>query len=286
MSKWVPDEWRCPHCGGSTWQDRCARPRCSVNSAKHMRRHGERLRYNLGSFKGKILMVTLTAPGVRGGCPWDPGLCTRKGPHTHSGENGCKVEQLAADVWNDAMWDSWQKLHRKARERASRKVPGVGSRLLSKSPEYQKRGVFHLHILYGAATAREIHWTAVYVHALKSLATAEGFGEQIEVGHWSPAAGAGGYVAKYVSKAKGVKQAWEQGTLPARAFYVNPKLTSRTGVTIRMLKRKGTLWFEGLDVRLPALAALSKLEAMIDEPVPAWLVEKLDGVTVRGPPVA
>jgi hypothetical protein len=231
-------------------------------------------------------MVTLTAPGVRGGCPWDPGLCKIKGPHEHTGPNGCRVEKLAADVWNDQMWASWQKLHRRARERASRKVPGCTSKLLSKSPEWHQRGVFHLHVLYGASTAKDLHWMATYVVALKALATSEGFGDQLEVGRWGQAAGAGAYVAKYVSKVQGVKSAWEQGTLPARAFYVSPTLTSRTGVTIRMLKRKGVLWFEGLDVSLAALAALSKLEAMLAEPVPTWLVEKLDGVTVRGPPVA
>jgi len=230
-------------------------------------------------------MVTLTAGGVQDGLPWDPGLCSRKGEHKHSGEAGCKVERLSAEHWNDRMWGRYQVLHRKARERAKRRVPGVRSCLLAKAPELQRRGVYHLHVLLGASTAAELAWSMAYVEALQELLAGSGFGAQFVVGHWAPARSAGGYVAKYVSKTEGVRKGWETGELPARAFYVSHRCTGRTGVTMRILKRRGRLWFEGLSVPINVFAVLREYEVALGRELTRRELLCLDGVGDRAPPV-
>lgn len=248
-----------------------------------MRRHGERLRFNVRACRGRVLMVTLTAPGVRGGCPWDPAQCRVREPHEHAGHLGCRVEALSAELWNDGMFDAWQRLHRKARERASRRVSGCGSRLLAKSPELQVRGVLHLHVLFGAATSREVAWVDAYVAALRALAGSERFGEQLRVGDWGPASDAGGYVAKYVSKTEGMRQWWEDGRLPARAFYVSSGLTMRTGVTMRTLKRQGRCWYDGVVVPTMALGDLVAFERSLGRELTVRELVGLPGARRRGP---
>lgn len=273
----------CPQCGRSLWKGRCARPRCSGNSAKHMRRHGERLRYNVRSCGGQVLMVTLTAPGARAGCPWDPTRCRIRGPHKHSGPSGCRVESLHASFWNEEIFDRFQLAHRRARERASRQVKGCGSRLLAKSPELQLRGVLHLHALYVASTAAEMAWVMAYVAALRQLAGAAGFGEQLKVGHFGPAYDAGGYVAKYVSKTEGMRAFWEDGRLPARAFYVSARVTQVTGVTMRSLKWQGRCWYEGLVVSTSALAEVREYQRLLGRELNRSELCCVEAVRKRGP---
>lgn len=228
-------------------------------------------------------MVTLTAPGVEGGCPWDPAQCRVRGEHDHSGPLGCRVEALSAEIWNDGMFDSWQKLHRKARERASRRVSACGSMLLAKAPELQLRGVLHLHVLFSAATSVEVEWVNVYMAELRRLAVAEGFGEQLKVGDWGPAADAGGYVAKYVSKTEGMREWWEDGRLPARAFYVASRVTMTTGVTMRTLKRQGRCWYEGVVVPTIALSEVSGFERALGRELTLTELLGITAVRKRGP---
>jgi len=271
----------CEHCDRRLWRDfPCGHVRCSSNSRKHLRRHGERLAENIRRCGGQVLMLTLTAPGARGGCPWDPTRCTIRGPHEHSGPDGCRVESLHAELWNDQCLEFVARLNGICRERAHRQVKGVRSRYLAKTVEMQARGVLHPHLLLCARTPLERRWCEAYVAAARGVAASVGFSEQLRVGEWGPPEQSV-YVAKYCSKPGGVQPLWESGRLPARAFYVCSEMTVATGVTIRSLRRRGQLWFEGVRVSTSALASLREFERALGRSLGRSELVCLDGVSLR-----
>lgn len=220
---------RCDFCDRPLWRDRCSSSRCRENSQRHLRRHGERITLNLARFPGDVVMLTVTGPGSDVLPP-----CERTGLD-------------AISQWNATMTDRWRKLRRVACQSAHRKVRGQRNGVLVVVPELQRRGVLHVHVVLGAESVLERRWCEAFVRSVRKNARRHGFGRQIHVGkRWdSAASAAAGYlskVASYVSKARGLQGLWEDGTLPGRSFYVARRLTSATGVTMRMLRRRGIAW--------------------------------------------
>jgi hypothetical protein len=254
-------DWRpwCPECGRRVWRGKPCQSRCCPSRASaYLRRQAKRLLGNLGVFRGDVVMLTLTAPGADV-LPWDGSVCANRGPHRHRGPDGCRLVQrmdvedgrlMGALAWDEQMWGNWSRLRKAASERA-RRAAKCRSGLLVTVPERQRRGVWHLHLVVGAEAAQERAWGEAFGAALQELAPAYGFGSQVDRGdRWRPAVGGGvaGYVAKltrYIAKAQGVREQLVANRLPGRAFYVSRRLTARSGITMRSLRRRSEVWAEG-----------------------------------------
>jgi hypothetical protein len=174
-------------------------------------------------------MLTLTAPG-------DDTL-PRASFHQPFG-NGWQ--------WNRAMMARWRDLRAAAVKYANRKVPGQPSGVLVYVPERQKRGALHLHVVLGAETQLQRRWCEAFGRYCVRNKRRYGFGRESALDRqWTRAAeGLGRYVGKlgrYITKGR-LSEAWETGELPARAFYVSRRLLDCSGVTIRLLRRRVSLW--------------------------------------------
>lgn len=148
--------------------------------------------------------------------------------------------------WNAAMMGRWRDLRAAAVKYANRKVPDQRSGVLVYVPERQRRGALHLHVVLGAETHLEKRWCEAFGRYCMRNKRRYGFGQQSKLDRqWSRAAESlDKYVSKlarYITKGR-LTEAWETGELPARAFYVSRRLLGCSGVTIRLLRRRVSLW--------------------------------------------
>jgi hypothetical protein len=252
----------CDGCGKSLWRGRCGRDRCERNSARWLRRHCRRLQINLAACTGELLMFTITGPG---GSP----------------------SQFDVWAWNTDSWRRMQRLRDLAGKQASREVPDVSSRLVAWVPELQARGMLHFHLVFEASNLAEKRWAERYCRYLRAHAVEHGFGPQTAKGRWGREA-VGRYVSKlagYLTKGSDLRESWEAGDVPPRAFYVARRLTDVSGCTMRRLRLSGRLWAaERLSVPAPAMAAWAGYERAFGRPLTRWELLCLPGVSQRGPP--
>lgn len=236
-----------------------------------------KFRENLRAYDGLAAMVTLTAPGVDAGLVWDRESCTH-GPSERCGKkHACKVVPEVAERWNEASRGWWSELNRVCKQHADRALrrqdfDRKGGVLLY-AWELQGRGVWHLHYALGMETAWERVWAWEYVKAMRELAPRYGFGYVDAKPLRSPqlAERASGYLSKYLVKWKddGSMEVTETVKSAGRSLlnYVSPRLTAKSGVTMRVLRqvRIAWAWREGFlpdDVIDPfeLMAALCLLE--------------------------
>lgn len=148
--------------------------------------------------------------------------------------------------WNREMMRRWRDLRAAAVKYADRKVPSQRSGVLVYVPERQRRGALHLHVVLGAETQLQRRWCEAFGRYCVKHKTRYGFGPVSDLDRqWSAASeGLNEYVGKlgrYVTKGR-MSEAWETGELPARAFYVSRRLLECSGVTIRLLRRRVSMW--------------------------------------------
>jgi hypothetical protein len=260
-----PDErvsWPCARCGRNLdMYGRCRRRTCPGYVKTWLRHQKRRVTENMGAFgQGSTVaqstMYTITAPGkwgVRNAAgettyrlPFVPARCKRVGPHTCSGEIGCRVDPVAAEKWNETAFARRRQLHRAAYARTVRKHGTGVCRALVVVPEMQARGVLHFHGIIGAESAAEMAAGITYLEALRDLAGDYGFG-QVHLGNgWHGGSHAAGYASKavkYIGKGSAagtwLEKAVVAGEIPSRAIDVAPHLVKRTGVTMRLLRLAG-----------------------------------------------
>lgn len=187
----------------------------------------------------RIWMVTLTAPGVDGGLPWDEEHCWHLGEHVHSGPNGCRVQAAPAALWNENAPAWWTELHRQARQAAKRSV-STAPELLVKIWEPQKRGVNHLHLVLGYTTPAERQAAGLYVQELDRLRERHGFGFVDSKAPVKEPSAAAAYLSSYFVTGKGKKVSLRESVqseiLPRSIFYVATWLSRRSGITMRSLR--------------------------------------------------
>jgi hypothetical protein len=198
-----------------------------------------------GLDRGYLEVVT-TAPGTDAGLVWDEARCKIAGPHVHSGDDGCRVVQAAADLWNERSLEWWSLLHEAAQERTRRAV-GARAYVVFKIPEEHKRGVRHGHSLLGYTTPLERSAADFYVDTLRELAPSYGFGFVLPARRREAGTGAGAaYFASYFIDGKGRKaaitEAVQSKVLDGCTIYVSPRLTMRSGITMRALRLRRYLW--------------------------------------------
>lgn len=190
--------------------------------------------------------VVVTAPGVDAGLVWDEARCVVAGPHRCSGDLGCKVVQGAADLWNERSLQWWAKLHESAQE-ATRRATGARAYVVFKIPEVHKRGVRHWHVLLGYTTPLERASAKRYHQELNERAPRYGFGYSLPPRERAAGNGAGAaYFASYFVDGKGGKaaitEAVKSRVLDRCSIYVTPRLSMRSGITMRSLRLRRYLW--------------------------------------------
>jgi hypothetical protein len=217
-----------------------------------------KIRENLRAYGGLVSMCTLTAPGQDAGLVWDRATC-RHGPAERCGRRfGCRVLPAAAELWNEQSRGWWRELNHRAKTRADRAVQRQGYEykggLLVYEWELQGRGVWHLHFVVGMETPVERVWAFEYVRAMREIAPRTGFGfvDAKPLHSPQPAERVGSYLSKYLAKwsQDGGFEVTETVKSAGRSLlnYVTPRLTARSGVTMRVLRdvRIAWAWREGL----------------------------------------
>jgi hypothetical protein len=297
----------CPHCFSNLWQGaRCKRRTCPGYAPIYLRDHAERLKAALAEWEGETTIATLTAPGARV-LPWDPRRCKARGPHAHSGPAGCEVDRWAAADWNRTATKRLSALIHAASERVRR--ANVGSPHVLATVLELKRGVFHAHIVLGyeGFTRKALD---VFLDALDDLRGEYGFGTSkrggFDRGHPGRFSGphAGLYTSKYLRPdgAKGsfipalirmeqlIKRYPETGrpVEQIRPVFVSPKLTRRSGVTMRFLRwSRRAYYVYGVRTRAEALFVwrLVELFGLEARPVREWEVAQLPVENPDPPPI-
>jgi hypothetical protein len=195
-------------------------------------------------------VVAVTAPGVET-LPWDVTHCSGRGPHRHSGLDGCRVHPAAGRAWNESAGERYARLWKAAQVAADRMLRrhGYGGKLprrIGNAWSPQARGVWHVHEALPAETAIERLWARTVVEYLHRCGEREAWGYVDRnplrgrgYGHEQAAAYLARNAAGYLSENASAPE-W----LPGRRLraYVSRRLTTETGVTIRALRQASYLW--------------------------------------------
>lgn len=245
----------CPECFHTLWAGgTCKRRTCPAYAPRYLRDQAERLKAGLAVWEAETTIATLTAPGADV-LPWDPTLCKIEGPHRHSGPDGCAVDQWAAAAWNRTVTRRLSSLNHAARERVRRAkllAPDILASVLE-----TKRGVFHAHVILGYEPCQR-QGLELFLDVLDELRGEYEFGTSRGGGFDRGRPGfftgphAGLYSSKYLrpDSAKGsfvpvlrkIEELSERdpntGRMrdQVRPVFVSPKLTRRSGVTMRFLR--------------------------------------------------
>lgn len=196
---------------------------------------------NLESYDGEVTLSAVTAPG-QDVLPWDRSRCTHALGEVCSGKKGCRVDRAAARQWNRTAPRRWRELHRVASQRCRRRY-GAGSLVLvGRVWEFQARGVLHVHPLLGVATPVNRAAADAYLQLLQDLGGKYGFGfSEGRVRRMSGRACAA-YVSSYFVGGKGrkldIRETVRHPEVPGHVVHVSTRLTQRTRVTMRYLRRR------------------------------------------------
>jgi hypothetical protein len=195
----------------------------------------------------RVRLGAVTAPGVEGGLPWDESVCADRGPHKHSGLDGCRVIAEAASLFNERASAWWSELHHEASQAVLRKL-GFRPVLLARIWELQKRGVLHVHPLLGYSTPTERAAADLYFQELARLAPAHGFGYLERKRKTMAAKASAAYLSGYFVKGKRGKlsltETVKSAEMPRSIVYVAPWLSQKSGWTMRSLRLKRFLWVQ------------------------------------------
>lgn len=212
------------------------------------------LRENLNVTKPHVRLITVTPPGADV-LPWDPTLCTERGPHDHSGPAGCKVERNAAEEWNLSVPRRWTGLHKKAQQRIVREF-GRRAQVLARVFQLQARGLLHVHVVMDDETLSDRIVVERYVVHLKELAPEWGFGFVDAKDSRMDRGRAARYLSGYFAgdETSQLAQAVTRPDAPRRPVYICPTLTQFTRCTMRRLRRVRHLYMIRRDRTLFAKA--------------------------------
>lgn len=249
----------CPN--GNVYHPSCKKRGCRVCGGPWARDAYTVIRFNLESWGRPVTVIAITPPG-QDRLPWDRDRCLRLGLHGHrakcEGGKGCRVQDRALREWSETLTWRAGKL-RKAAYQAIRNsgMTEPPPAWLERTYEPQRRGAAHLHIVIPYGTFSEKRVAQAYVRELKRLAPHYDFGNvDGKLKAWS-----GGEAAKYLAayltgrnskKGKSTMRAnIADPNLPSSLFWVSPRLSKETLVTMRSLRRARHLWAARRDAAVP-----------------------------------
>src|SRR4051794_21894437 len=132
---------------------RCKSRKCSSCGQLWAGDQRKRLVGNLDSYAGPVWLCTITAPG--------------KDRLAHDRDGN--VTWAAAYLWNKSAPFHRRRLHHRAAQE-TRRATGRRASVLAWVWQYQQRGVLHVHIVLGVATAVERAAANAYVNFLGRFA--------------------------------------------------------------------------------------------------------------------
>jgi len=223
----------------------CRRRRCPGYAPLWAGDQRRKLFENLAAYEGgNVVVLAVTGPGADV-LPWDEKHCRALGEHVHSGPRGCRVDRLAARLWNETAPQRWRDLHRQVYISVRRQ--GVRPRLLARVFELQRRGVLHVHPVLGFKTPAERHAAHLYAKYLFGLAPRYGFGHTERKLASRSAKRIAAYLSSYFVTGKRGKLSLQDSVMspemPRSIIHVSTELTRRTGVTMRELRFRRFVWF-------------------------------------------
>jgi hypothetical protein len=234
----------CKHCGALVPQGHRHFARWCPGNADLWAGDAEQKLYRNLELVGSALMVTLTAPGIDGGLPWDLEACCHLGVHKHSGKLGCRVLPAAAELFNERCRSWWSDLWDAVAVGVNREH-GRRPFMVAYVWEMQQRGVWHLHLALSTEGVGNRLAAESAASAIVERAPRYGFGTQTHVDRNRAEWGSGGvasYLAGYLIGGKGEKRPLRETVLtlaPAKTVvYVSNKLSVQTGITMRALRHK------------------------------------------------
>lgn len=242
----APKGTPCPN--GNVWNPSCKKRSCRVCGGRWARDVYTVLRSALEEFGGPVTVIAITPPGADR-LPWDEEHCKHRGPHKHAGKRGCRVQQRELREWSETLTWRAQKLRKAAYQALKRAGGDLQPPLwLTRGWEPQRRGAGHLHVVLPYGTFAEKRAAQEYAKTLARLAPNYDFGHvDKHLKAWT-GADAARYLASYLtgrSSKKGkqtIRQNISDPNLPSSLVWVTPKLTRRTMVTMRSLRRARHLW--------------------------------------------
>jgi hypothetical protein len=228
----------CPN--ATVWKPSCKRRDCPYCGPKWARDWRRVLAANLDAAGVKVATIAITGPGADV-LPW---ACERN--HKHSGVRGCRVQPAPLRMWAEAMPFMWQRLRQAARIATKRELGYAPPWLMCRVWEPQKRGVPHLHLVvpYGSWADRKA--ANVFRRHLARLAPEYGFGRVQK--DLQPIEGreAARYLASYLTgrtaKKNSIRENISDPNLPRSLLWLTPKLTRKTMVTMRTVRRARHVW--------------------------------------------
>lgn len=211
-----------------TAERRCHSLRCGSCFALRLGDWRASYRLNLGSIDGSAVMATLTAPG-------DDVL-----PRDEHGR--CLERPL--EEWSSTRDERWRRL-RNAAQIAARRRAGVRAHLLAPTWEPQRRGAPHLHVPLDTSTPQLTIAAQVFVNYLHDNHARYGFGfadSWSRLKRFSHPLQAAAYLSSYLTAAtpgrqKSMAANFRSPHTPRRPMAISRRLTMRTGVTQRNLRR-------------------------------------------------
>lgn len=209
--------------------------------------------------EARAVMLAVTGPGkdptfdpvtgevICAGMPWDLRKCLHPAGEACSGRKGCKVDPVRATAWNVTADERWSRLHRRVATETRRRFGNDSLVLLARVKELQKRGLIHWHPVLLAATPKQREAVAWYRDRLGELAAQYGFGYVSMKLRPQSAKAAAAYLSSYFVTGKKEKaQLQESVQHPAlrkgRLMWLTPRLTTKTGVTMRELRFRRYVW--------------------------------------------
>jgi hypothetical protein len=162
---------------------------------------------------------------------------------------GCRGVRDLADEWNESASERYARRWKGASVEADRWLRRLGyrgqlPRRVANAWAPQRRGVWHVHEALPGGTALEIQWSRIVVGYVDRHSRRHGWGN-IDRNPLRSVVGTGArdgkQAARYLARnvAGYLTENVEGASLPGRALrsYVSRRLTSKTGVTIRNLRR-------------------------------------------------
>ena len=206
---------------------------------------------------GPHVSFVVTAPGADR-LPWDERACSWRGPHRHDGKAGCRCSGLELADWHDQAEQNWTRLLQLVQQRVAREF-GRRTPIIVRVWEPQERGAWHLHVVVSVKDpAGELLAMRFGMH-LRAEASRLGFGDILGFGLadrtgrinrkvYARGRSTGRYLAGYFvndptsRKASLLESVRRASWTPKRVAWVSPKLTGRSGVTMRVMRLTRRWW--------------------------------------------
>lgn len=184
------------------------------------------LRENLGTLRGAVALVTVTAPGAIETCP----CCSER-------VSSRLVSRSEVGEWNRGASRSWRRLNAYLRRRMWVEHGQPPPRVVAWVAQRQERGADHLHLVMLARTPHERERVARWVALYRRVHARYGFGfvdDPFRVRAngrdmvFDRAEVAGAYVGRYLSGGQ-LERFIQADDRSWRPFWVSPVLMARSG---------------------------------------------------------